>query len=495
MINSTIIKVKKIRSSFPSNTKIVLVTGNFNVIHPGHLRLLNFASDCGDKLVVGLFDDNASGVFVSANLRLEGIISIGVVDDAFVIDCSIESLINNLLPEIIVKGKEYEGLENIEQNLVEMYGGKLVFASGDVRFSSFDLLYRDLYEFKHSVLKIPKEYNSRHNIEKQRLIDIIRGFKNLRILVFGDLIVDEFITCDPLGMSQEDPTVVVAPIHSDSFIGGAAIVAAHGAGLGAKVFYFSVVGCDAVASFAKNELQNKGVNVYLKPDESRPTTLKKRYRAKNKTLLRVSYLKQHLISQNLIDDLYNEALKHFDNIDLVIFSDFNYGCLPQNLINRLIDYCNLHNIAYVADSQSSSQTGDISRFVGSLLVTPTEREARLAMMDNDSGLIVLVNNLIEKSKIKHCILTLGEEGILIHSPNEQNNKRLVTDQIPALNSFPKDVSGAGDSLLICTSMALALGATIWEAAYLGSIAAACQVGRIGNIPLNANDLISEVQVL
>ena len=110
MINSTIIKVKKIRSSFPSNTKIVLVTGNFNVIHPGHLRLLNFASDCGDKLVVGLFDDNASGVFVSANLRLEGIISIGVVDDAFVIDCSIESLINNLLPEIIVKGKEYEGL-------------------------------------------------------------------------------------------------------------------------------------------------------------------------------------------------------------------------------------------------------------------------------------------------------------------------------------------------------------------------------------------------
>jgi rfaE bifunctional protein kinase chain/domain len=313
-------------------------------------------------------------------------------------------------------------------------------------------------------------------------------------MVFGDLIVDEYITCDPIGMSQEDPTVVVTPIHSDSFIGGASIVAAHASGLGAKVRYFSVIGRDAAGDFAKNILLDKGVIANLLIDDSRPRTLKLRYRAKNKTLLRVSHLKQHLISQDLIEEIYGEALKYFEKTDLVIFSDFNYGSLPQSLVDRLINYCKLHKIPYVADSQSSSQTGDISRFPGSLLITPTEREARLAMMDNESGLVVLANRLITKSNVKHCILTLGEEGILIHSPVEEQSGRLVSDQIEALNSFPKDVSGAGDSLLICSSMALTLGATIWEAAYLGSVAAACQVGRIGNIPLNVNELLEEFKI-
>jgi rfaE bifunctional protein kinase chain/domain len=495
MITSFAIEqASKIRASFPKRKKIVLVTGNFNVIHPGHLRLLNFACDCGDLLVVALSCNNASGVIVSGDLRLEGVKAIGVVDHAFLLDCPLSELINTLRPEIIVKGKEYDGLENSEKYFLDAYGGKLLFASGEVRFSSLDLLHRELYDYKHSVFKRPYDYISRHQIKSNRLAEIVRCFKDLRVMVFGDLIVDEYITCDPIGMSQEDPTVVVTPIHSDSFIGGASIVAAHASGLGAKVRYFSVIGRDAAGDFAKNILLDKGVIANLLIDDSRPTTLKLRYRAKNKTLLRVSHLKQHLISQDLIEEIYGEALKYFEKTDLVIFSDFNYGSLPQSLVDRLINYCKLNKIPYVADSQSSSQTGDISRFPGSLLITPTEREARLAMMDNESGLVVLANRLITKSNVKHCILTLGEEGILIHSPNEEQCGRLVSDQIEALNSFPKDVSGAGDSLLICSSMALTLGATIWEAAYLGSVAAACQVGRIGNIPLNVNELLVEFKI-
>ena len=70
---------------------------------------------------------------------------------------------------------------------------------------------------------------------------------------------------------------------------------------------------------------------------------------------------------------------------------------------------------------------------------------------------------------------------------------MQTDQLPALNTSPKDVSGAGDSLLTCASMALAVGADVWRAAYLGCIAAACQVSRVGNVPLSADELIMELR--
>jgi sugar/nucleoside kinase (ribokinase family) len=144
----------------------------------------------------------------------------------------------------------------------------------------------------------------------------------------------------------------------------------------------------------------------------------------------------------------------------------------------------------VADSQSSSQLGDISRFKNMDLITPTEREARLALRDFDSGLAVISEKLINLSNAKNVISTLGAEGVLIHTSN--NDEGYLTDRIPALNVAPKDVAGAGDSFLTCCAMSLALGCNIWESSFLGSLAAACQVGRIGNVPLTLVNIETEL---
>ena len=77
----------------------------------------------------------------------------------------------------------------------------------------------------------------------------------------GDLIIDEYITCEPLGMSQEDPTLVISPINKTKFIGGAGIVAAHAKNLGAKVDFYSVAGQDDLFKFAKKKLENYKVNL------------------------------------------------------------------------------------------------------------------------------------------------------------------------------------------------------------------------------------------
>lgn len=471
--------------------RIVFVSGNFNIIHPGHLRLLNFASECGDFLVIGVTSGCTELINVPAMLRLEAIRSIGMVHHAFLMELPPEDYIKKLKPHVVVKGKEYENQYNPERDVILSYGGLLLFSSGEVRFSSLDLMNRELHEVNHSSITKPLDYTKRHKFSFSDLVKIINDYKKLSVLVLGDLIVDEYINCEPMGLSQEDPSIVVAPIHSDQFVGGAGIVAAHASNLGAKVKYLCVTGGDAISEFAKSKLEEFKVEATFVIDESRPTTLKQRFRANGKTLLRVSHLRRHDISKELGDRIFHDVARNISDCNLLVFSDFNYGCLPQYLVDRIINVCKDKKIMMVADSQTSSQIGDVARFKFMNLLTPTEHETRVSLQDYSSGLVSAAEALRLKSNAKNILITMASEGLFIYS-QENNENKIQTDKLPAMNSSIKDPSGAGDALLISSSMALAVGADIWKAAYIGSVAAACQVSRVGNMPLSFNELLLEL---
>lgn len=474
--------------------KTVLVSGHFNVIHPGHLRLLRFAKECGSRLIVAVESDDLAGdaAHIPEQLRLEGVRSNSYVDEAFIIGEPVEAVIERLKPDIVVKGKEHESRFNREAKAVAGYGGRLIFSSGETVFSSLDLIRREFQSLVPNSIGLPAEFLARHQISISRLTEILLRFGQLRVVVLGDLIVDEYITCQPLGMSQEDPTIVVTPIDSLKFVGGAGIVAAHAAGLGAHVNFISVTGCDDARDFSLEKLLSFKVDATLLSDPNRPTTLKQRYRSKGKSLLRVSHLHQGAISAELQKDMFRIFENLLPDIDLVVFSDFNYGCLPQALVDRVIECAKPANVLLAADSQSSSQVGDISRFTSMDLITPTEREARISVKNHEDGLVILAETLRQQAQARNVLLKMGEEGVLIHA-NNGGTAEFMTDQVPALNAHPKDVAGAGDSLLITSAMAMAAGADIWEAACLGSLAAAIQVGRVGNTPLLVNEVLSELK--
>jgi rfaE bifunctional protein kinase chain/domain len=473
---------------------VVFVSGHFNILHTGHIRLLQFAKELGDFLIVGIESDRIAGeaAHIHEKHRLEAVKLNNLVDEVILMDEPIIDFVKKIKPDIIVKGKEHELSFNPEKAILDEYGGKLVFSSGETIFSSLELIKKEFELTQNNIgVKLPEEYLNRHQINKMNLNSILNKFANLDICVIGDLIIDEYISCQALGMSQEDPTIVISPIDSRKFVGGAGIVAAHAAGLGANVNFISVVGNDNIYEYAKDKLTDYGVNFHLEIDNNRPTTLKQRYRCANKTMLRVSHLHQNAISIELQDNIYNYLLKVIDKIDVLVFSDFNYGCLPQSLVDKIITLANLHNVYLAADSQSSSQIGDIARFKKMNLITPTETEARISTRNKEDGLIIMADKLKNISDPKSILLKLGENGLLIHTSND-NHPEWQTDKIDALNPFPKDVSGAGDSLLITSAMATACGANIWESAFLGSLAAAIQVGRVGNIPLQLNDLKKQI---
>lgn len=483
-------ELARIRASV-GGKRSVFVSGNFNVVHPGHIRLLRFASECGDSLIVGVTPDGTPGTHVPAALRLEGVSSIGFVDHALLLPGPAEGLISQLKPAIVVKGKEYENLPNPELPAIEAYGGRLLFGSGGIRFSSVDLIQRELRESDHASIIVPTDFPERHGFTRADLRDVLSHFRGMKVAVVGDTIVDEYVDCEPLGMSQEDPTLVVSPIQESRFLGGAAIVAAHASGLGADATFFSVAGCDEVGNYAREQLATYGVNATVVEDDSRPTTLKQRFRAEGKTLLRVSRLRQHEISDARCDALIEQLRETLTDCDLLIFSDFNYGCLPTKAVAGICAIAAEQSVATAADSQSSSQIGDISRFKDMLLLSPTEREARLAMRDFSSGLVVLAEALRKEARAENVVITLGGEGVLTHT-GPPGVAGWVTDRIPAMNHAPRDAAGAGDSMLTATSMALVAGADLWQSVFLGSLAAACQVGRLGNRPLSTTELEYEL---
>ena len=113
----------------------------------------------------------------------------------------------------------------------------------------------------------------------------------------------------------------------------------------------------------------------------------------------------------------------------------------------------------------------------------------MAVHEPQIGLVSLAQELNKKFDIKNILITLGQEGVLIH---KQKDQKWENDMLPALNPLAKDPAGGGDALLVLVSMSLASEASIWEACYLGSVGAAVQVGRLGNLPIQKIEIQSQL---
>jgi cytidyltransferase-like protein len=153
-----------IRASTEANQTIAFVSGNFNVVHPGHLRLLKFAAEQADILVVGVNPDDTPGVTLAHEMRLDNVRSISLVHHVVRLEASASDFIAHLKPSVVVKGKEFEDRFNPEREAVADYGGRLIFSSGELRFASLALLERDA-NIDISTVRKPLDFPRRHGFE------------------------------------------------------------------------------------------------------------------------------------------------------------------------------------------------------------------------------------------------------------------------------------------------------------------------------------------
>jgi sugar/nucleoside kinase (ribokinase family) len=219
-------------------------------------------------------------------------------------------------------------------------------------------------------------------------------------------------------------------------------------------------------------------------DPTRPTTNKNAIVVDGYRLLKVDTLDNRSIANGVLEQLI-KAVKS-TQADAVVYSDFRHGVFNRRTIPALLEAIP-EGMFKVADSQVASRWGNITDFKGFDLITPNEREARFALADQDSGIRPLASGVYNAADCKVLILKLGDRGVLTCRSPEQTD----LNSFFVLDSFVDrlvDAVGAGDALLAYATLAMLVSGSPAEAAILGSMAAACECERDGNIPVAPSDM-------
>lgn len=480
----------------------VLCCGHFNVIHPGHMRFLSFASAKGKHLAVLLKGDNDLRVeerkhFFSELERRNSLLSLRAVSHVFLRgSLSVDECINHINPKFLVLGHEFQN--NIDEEfskaieILKRNGGAVLFHPGEKNIET-NLLNMDVTGLNYEKQIQFRNVCKRRKIKIDRIQDLISQFKNQNILVLGDLIIDDFRSCEPLGLSSEAPVVVVKELGSTVFTGGAGIVAAHVSSLGGKSCLLSVRGDDREGVNACFDLDKSKVSHQLIVDNSRPTTFKTRFIVGTQKLFRVSKLSDHDVKPEIEREIISKLEKLMPDADGLIVSDFVYGVVTENILNKAMLLASKHNVRLFGDLQCSTQLGNVLKFKGFDVILPTEKEARLAINNKDDSLEFVSQVLLEKSNCKSLVITLNSQGSIVY--NKVDGGHVEKEHFPALSSNPVDVSGAGDSMLSAMSLAICSGADPIEASLIGSIVSSCAVEILGNKPISRTMLIQKVYEL
>jgi rfaE bifunctional protein kinase chain/domain/rfaE bifunctional protein nucleotidyltransferase chain/domain len=478
----------------PRDRKVIMCHGTFDVVHPGHIRHLLYAKSKGDVLVASLTCDHHvmkghsnSRPFVPEDLRAINLAAFEMVDYV-VIDREPTPLQNIALiqPDYFAKGYEYtsSGLHprtRAEKDVIESYGGEIIFTPGDIVYSSTALL--DLAPPNLRAEKLTTLMKA-EDVTFHGLRETLDKFSGVRVHVVGDTIVDSYSYCTMIGGMTKTPTPSVLFEQRQDYTGGAAIVAKHLRAAGADVTFSTVLGKDALADHVIADLAEAGVACRPIIDATRPTTNKNAFIAGGYRMLKVDTLDNRSISERTLDELTRSVRD--TKADAVVFSDFRHGIFNKGTVPALIDAIPAGAFR-VADSQVASRWGNILEFQEFDLITPNEREARFSLGDQDSGIRPLAATLYERARCKTLILKLGDRGIITYRSARPNDYRAFF----VIDSFADrvvDAVGAGDALLAYATLSMAVSDNVSIASILGSLSAAIECEHEGNVPVALVDM-------
>ncbi len=493
--NSKIISFEQAKNT--NKETIVLCHGHFNIIHPGHIRYLDYARQHGTKLVVTVIGDDALLMDSDQKThfkeidRAVGVAAIQAVDQVILLrQRTLKDAVKQLKPDFLILGKEFEHeiYDQVQEavELVQLQRGEVLYHAGKQNYAFTELLRESQPDIIEQRNQLFLDACNKQGFCANDLIEPIKNFGEASLLVIGDTIVDRYVACDALGMSAEAPIIVAQELKSRDYVGGAAIVALHAKALGARCNYISVVGCDQNAELITDELDRWNVGNVLIEDTTRPTTLKIRYMVENQKIFRVSRLNNHGITKNVEEKVISEIRKQAHLAGGILVSDFVYGVITPRVIEVIKEQATQHHLKIFGDLQCSTQVGNVSKFKNFHLLCPTEREARMALDVKDEGIEWVAKNLMEKTETKNLIMKLGSEGFIAYGT--EKNGFISRQHFPALNPNPFDLTGAGDSLFAALAVGICSNTPLMQSSALGACMAAQAVQTVGNVPVSKQRL-------
>lgn len=312
------------------------------------------------------------------------------------------------------------------------------------------------------------------------LAGLPRALSNLRVLVLGDVMIDEYVWGVTDRVSPEAPVPIVGIRGRSHELGGAANAARGASGMGCRVVLAGVVGDDAEGASLGAMCRTAGISGELLMVEGRPTTLKTRIISNSQQLLRIDRETVEPIDESSEERLIALATALISDADTVLISDYAKGAITAQVVREIVFAARLKGLPVVVDPKVL----DFSVYRGATVVKPNWREALVAIGDKSGGMASLDDvgwQLVERAD-GPVLITLGAKGMCLFSADGP------PVQIPAVQRQVYDVTGAGDTVASILALALGAGATLVEGAHLAAIAAGIVVGKVGTASMTMTEL-------
>ncbi len=325
----------------------------------------------------------------------------------------------------------------------------------------------------------------RQNLKKIK--SILGGFSQKRIMIIGDLILDEFIWGKVSRISPEAPVPVVWAEKESFMPGGAANVANNARSLGAEVSIVGVVGDDERAAILKGELEHKGIETDgVISDKSRPTILKTRVIAHKQQVVRIDKENIDPIGEKTIKKLICFVEENMKRTDAVIIEDYGKGLISPEILKPIMKCAKKYKKIIAVDPKEEH----FSYYKNATVLTPNQFEAAKAVgfnIKDKASLKHAGEKLLEKLNCSLALITLGEQGMAVF----QKNKPCKV--IPTLAQEVYDVSGAGDTVISSFALSLISGADPILAAHIANCAAGIVVGKVGISVVTPEELFKKIE--
>jgi D-beta-D-heptose 7-phosphate kinase/D-beta-D-heptose 1-phosphate adenosyltransferase len=307
-------------------------------------------------------------------------------------------------------------------------------------------------------------------------------FDQCRLLVVGDLMIDEYVWGNVDRISPEAPVQVVAVNNQDYTLGGSGNVVNNLAALGAHVAVLGVVGAGPDGQLLMNLLAELGSDpAGIIQEAGRPTTKKTRVIAEHQQVLRIDRETKKKISADTFASISKLAEKIIPDVDVILISDYGKGLITRQLIAKLVKLAGAGGKIIIADPKGL----DFSKYAGITLLTPNKKEASLASgieITDPKSLASAGRRLLEKSGIEKLLITCGKDGMVFFEPGHAP----FTIGTQAREVY--DVSGAGDTVIVVLGLGMAAGLSYKAAVALANTAAGIVVGKVGTATVTRTEL-------
>jgi len=320
-------------------------------------------------------------------------------------------------------------------------------------------------------------------------LEIIPQLKGRKVLVVGDLMIDEYIWGDVSRMSPEAPVPVVGVNQETLRLGGASNVAHNVISLGGKIELCGLVGDDQMGRYMISDLKGRGVGTRgIITSADRPTTVKTRVIAHNQQVVRVDREVIGLLTNEEEQIMMASIRSLLAGCGAIVISDYAKGVVTPILIREIVNTASEAGVSVVVDPK----VNHFATYRDVTVLTPNLLEASAGagmIIDSIDALLEAGHIILEKLNSSYLIITRGDQGMTLFTKGGQ------PVHIPAVSREVYDVTGAGDTVVSALALAISAGLSMEASASIANVAAGIVVGEVGTVPVTLQQLTNRFKEL